>query len=252
MNLPSLYFWLASYAVSYFNPSGFCTRRRRRLGRCAASGHEDSVLLGAEGDVAHVVEEVGAAVSALESFGDDVVVVRRVRSAEGTAVNSARGGRGRSWGECRSGARALSVSPTGFLRETGPHLLPASFLLDSGGELIATAEKTTDNTVRAASPRPTRAEDWRAGLSGRPSRRVSKKNATGMCAETTTRNLMQRASTTDCPSMTSVPIDVATVVDHVSQKSSICRSGSMGEQGVALPRRCGSAAGLTAPAARHR
>jgi hypothetical protein len=82
----------------------------------------------------------------------------------------------------------LSFSPRGFRRETGPHLLPASFLLDSGGELIATAEKTTDTTVRAASPRRTRAEDWRAGALGRPFRRVSKKIAAGLLLTTQSRH----------------------------------------------------------------
>ena len=83
-------------------------------------------------------------------------------------------------------APALSFSPRGFRRETGPHLLPASFLLDSGGELIATAEKTTDTTVRAASPRRTRTEDWRAGALRAPlETRQQKKFAAGLLLLTT-------------------------------------------------------------------
>ena len=83
-------------------------------------------------------------------------------------------------------APALSFSPRGFRRETGPHLLPASFLLDSGGELIATAEKTTDTTVRAASPRQTRTEDWLAGALRAPlETRQQKKFAAGLLLLTT-------------------------------------------------------------------
>ena len=75
------------------------------------------------------------------------------------------------------------------------------------------------------------------------------KNATGMCAETTTLHLSHRDDD-DCPSMTSVPIDVATVVDHVLQSEILnLPFGKYGRRLFAL-----GAVGQprpTAPAARH-
>ena len=77
-NLPSLYFWLGSYArARTSSPSGSCrTGSARRDG--VQTGEQPPVLRVAERDVGDVREEVRATAAAAELLGDDVVVVRRV------------------------------------------------------------------------------------------------------------------------------------------------------------------------------
>ena len=60
------------------------------------ASHEESLLVHAEGHVAHLVHEKGSAVPALKRLGDDIVVVRGVRAAEGAAVHPAFARRGGS------------------------------------------------------------------------------------------------------------------------------------------------------------